>query len=759
MSQESLILKIGAQFDGLKSGLQGALGEYNGFLKGLGDGKQILGAVSVAIAGVGAAALGLATSAANTGDHLIGLSDKTGISVEQLSLLKFAAEQNKTDIDKLAVGMTQLAKNMNEASDGTGKAAEIFKELGIDVKDVDGSLRPVNEVMLDLADAIAGMQDPAKQSAILMELMGKSGIDLASFMKQGGQTIRETTEAARGMGLEMSGNSAKAGAAFLDNMSAITTVVGNLGTQLGASLLEPLAEITAIILQAIIPAAKTMTDWFKELDSDTKKWIVGISALGVALGSAVVAIGAVTTAVGLFGGAFTGGLAILGAVVTALTGPVGLAIAGVAAAITAAIVVWKNWDKIVAAFERTAKAVTGFIQDMVAGIRQQLIDRFNAIVDGVKDKIEAVKGFFKDLYDAVVGNSYIPDMVAEIAHEMGDGLQRGMVDNAKSATKQTGEFFEGLGRHIKFSIGDAVAGAIVYHEDLKKSFEDIGKAILASVIAFGTRIMTEWAAMEAFRLATTETTNAKIAASNTAASTGIGAGAAGAGGMTAGQIGGAIVGGVVAVDAANRARTGDNGDIATAFVESPIGAQVGLVLRAGDAIFGGDETDHARLKRKFGKPAVEAGVRRAAGGDWSQWHKLHFNTKAATIIGIIDELGMEVNNRRQWRLSGSEKEELARLIQANGLWAGGIVSKPMLARIAEGGESEVVAPLSRLREMLGGVFGGGGNINISVSLPNIRKITDFTDHEAEQVLKTTFNRASRNLSRRGYTWGMQPGAR
>lgn len=769
MSDESLTLKLGADFSGLSSGLKGALGDWDGFLKGLGGGKEILAGVSIALAGVGAAALGMAKVAADTGDKFAELSDKTGVSVEQLSLLKFAAEQNKSNIDELAVGMTQLAKQMNEASGGTGKAAEIFKELGIEVKNADGSLRPVNDVMLELADSIAAMDDPAKQSATLMELMGRRGVELSSFMKLGAAGIIEQTEAAKAMGLEFSGNAAAAGEAFKDNMDAITTAVSNLGVQFGASLLEPLAEITKIILESVIPVAKTLTDWFKGLDSDTKMWIVGLSALGVALGGAVVAIGAVTTAIGLFGGAFTAGLTVLGTVVTVLTGPVGLAIAGVAAAIAAAIVVWKNWDSIVAAFEDTARDVTKFVEDMVAGIRLQLIDRFNAIVDGIKQKIDAVKGFFKDLYDVVVGNSYIPDMVKEIAHEMGNGLKKGMVDPTKTWTEKTAGFFEGLGRNIKFSMGDAVAGAIVYHEDLKQSFEDIGKAILASVIAFGTRIMTEWAAMEAFRLATTQNTNSAITASNETASTGFGAGLpplpgnglgpgvegpgfATMGDMSALQIGGAVVGGAVTIDAARRAREGDTSDIGMAIVESPLGAQVGLVLRAGDAIFGGDETDHERLKRKFGKPAVEAGVRRAAGGDWSKWHRLHFNTKAGTIIGIIDELGLDVNNRRQWRLSGSEKQELAQLIRENGLKDGGIVTQQTLRLLGEAGP-EAVIPLSKMGAM---GFGGGNTYNFHISLPNVKDARDLKSSDWKEIIRSRIIPAAQDLSRTGYHWPMQP---
>lgn len=757
MSENSLALSLGVDGSGLSSGLKNALGDWDGFLKGLGGGKEIIAGLSVAMAGVGAAALGLAKHAAEVGDHLLTLSDKTGIAVEDLSLLKFAAEQNNTNIDQLANGLKVLGKNMVEAEGGNKNMAKAFEDLGIQIKNADGSMRPVNDVMLDLADAVAGIQDPAKQSAVLMELMGKQGIDLSSFMKAGSEGITQATEAAKAMGLEMSGNSVKAGAAFLDNADAIKTAVTNLGTQFGASLLEPLAELSKIILEAIIPPLKTLTDWFKSLDSDTKMWIVGLSALGVALGTAVVAIGAVTAAVGLFSGAFTAGLAVLGGVAAFLTGPVGLAIAGVAAAIAAAIVVWKNWDRIVAAFEDTAKAATGFIEDMVAEIRRQLIDRFNAIVEGIRQKIDAVKGFFKDLYDVVVGNSYIPDMVAKIAHSMGEGLERGMVGPAKSATQKTSEFFKTLGENIKFSIGDAVARSIVYHEDLKKSFEDISKAILASVIAFATRIMVEWAAMEAFRLTTTQNTNAAITASNTTTSTGLATGGATATapGAAGAGIGGAAgtVGVAASVYAFNTGMNADdNRERLTAVSISPTAGGYGIVAGSIRNAFGEDEeSDNQRLARHFGRDRVAMNAaKRRVGVD--AWSNMGYWDKVGAMQDLIRFVGLSVDDQNLYSLDGDERAELSRIVRERGLKDGGIVTRETMRLLGEAGP-EAVIPLKNMGQM---GFGGGHTFKINLSLPGVKRLSDITEYDAEKLLKTVFSKAAENLNRSGYRWPMQP---
>ena len=52
-----------------------------------------------------------------------------------------------------------------------------------------------------------------------------------------------------------------------------------------------------------------------------------------------------------------------------------------------------------------------------------------------------VTNFFRDMYIAVVGNSYVPDMVREIGDWMGNRLKTAMVDPAASAIGETTDAF------------------------------------------------------------------------------------------------------------------------------------------------------------------------------------------------------------------------------------------------------------------------------------------------------------------------------
>ena len=99
---------------------------------------------------------------------------------------------------------------------------------------------------------------------------------------------------------------------------------------------------------------------------------------------------------------------------------------------------------------------------MVTAIQDYMTQKLNAVFDAVNAKIEAVKQTFLDLYDAVVGHSYVPDMVSEIGEWMGK-LDHNMVGKAETATGEVKGSFEKMGEGIGGifdGLGTSIAGLI-----------------------------------------------------------------------------------------------------------------------------------------------------------------------------------------------------------------------------------------------------------------------------------------------------------
>src|SRR5690606_8361514 len=112
-------------------------------------------------------------------------------------------------------------------------------------------------------------------------------------------------------------------------------------------------------------------------------------------------------------------------------------ILGFAAVILGIYLAWKNWDKI-----------TAIVMQLYTAVKTWVLDKLNAVWDNLKRKIDFVKGLFFGLYDAVVGNSYIPDMVDGIAAQM-DRLDAVMVAPVTKATSKAAKAFREMAAEVK----------------------------------------------------------------------------------------------------------------------------------------------------------------------------------------------------------------------------------------------------------------------------------------------------------------------
>src|SRR6185295_15213957 len=89
-------------------------------------------------AGLGLAApLGAAAKLfADMGDELAKASTRTGIGVEELSRLKYAADQSGTSLEGLEKGIKKLSQNLVTANTGGKEMADTFKELGLNAEEL-----------------------------------------------------------------------------------------------------------------------------------------------------------------------------------------------------------------------------------------------------------------------------------------------------------------------------------------------------------------------------------------------------------------------------------------------------------------------------------------------------------------------------------------------------------------------------------------------------------------------------------------------
>jgi hypothetical protein len=95
---------------------------------------------------------------------------------------------------------------------------------------------------------------------------------------------------------------------------------------------------------------------------------------------------------------------------------------------------------------RTMATVLGFVGEVIVrmvGNAMEALGMLFGMFDRLKGAVDTVTGAFRSMYDKVVGNSYVPDMVDGIEREFAR-LQAVMVDPAVRAANQVNAAFAGI---------------------------------------------------------------------------------------------------------------------------------------------------------------------------------------------------------------------------------------------------------------------------------------------------------------------------
>jgi hypothetical protein len=246
-----LAVQITADTAGLSSGLANAGRQTDDFqnrLGGLTNKLKILG--PAAIAAGGAFAIGMVKSVANTADELAKLSARTGVAVEDLSRLQYAAGLSGVSNQTLTASIERLSRGMAEAANGTGEAGKAFEAMGVSVKNQDGSLRSQRDVLQDVAERFQGYADGAEKSALAQRIFGRSGAQLIPLLNNGAKGLKDMADESDRLGNTISTRTAKSAEEFNDNITRMTTAMGGLARTIAGPVVESLAKFTTAMLDA-----------------------------------------------------------------------------------------------------------------------------------------------------------------------------------------------------------------------------------------------------------------------------------------------------------------------------------------------------------------------------------------------------------------------------------------------------------------------------------------------------------------------------
>jgi hypothetical protein len=148
-----------------------------------------------------AAAGAFATSFFKAADAVNDFAEGSGLAIEEVLALQGAMVQAGKDADNAAQMWDRFSTTLGAAADGQKEQADLFKELGINIADAGGMLRPEIDIFRDLTSVLSGMSAGAERARLQVQLFGKqfANLDISKIDQLSRNTDKFTGEAKRGV--------------------------------------------------------------------------------------------------------------------------------------------------------------------------------------------------------------------------------------------------------------------------------------------------------------------------------------------------------------------------------------------------------------------------------------------------------------------------------------------------------------------------------------------------------------------------------
>lgn len=324
--------------------------------------------LSAAAAGLGAAMLGNAYKSALAADDLNTLSKQTGFTVEELQKMQYASDLVDVSMDTMTGSVQKLTKNMANGNDA-------FDTLGVSITNTDGSMRSATDVWYDSLEALSQIQNETERDALSMEIFGKSAMEMAGIVDDGGAALKEAGAEAEGLGLILSQDSLNAANQFNDAMDTLKARTSAAFLEAGASLAETLVPA----LESLVSAATQVLQWFANLDGGTQAFILTVLGLVAAISPIA---GIISTITGL--------AAALNVAMLPMIGTIAGIVAVIALVVAAGVTLYQNWDTVKAKASELWSSIQTTFENIKNTIKQKIDDAKQAVLNAV----DRIKGAF-----------------------------------------------------------------------------------------------------------------------------------------------------------------------------------------------------------------------------------------------------------------------------------------------------------------------------------------------------------------------------
>lgn len=312
---------------------------------------------------------------------------KLGLDAEDMfSVFANGAQNGAFNLNKIGDAVKEFSIRAIDGSDTTKQG---FEALGMNADEMAQKFgaggKTAKEAFNEVIEGLASMDDPVAQSAAGVNLFGTMWEDLGpqviTSMSTASDAIDKSRESVEGL--------------VNVKYDTLSGALGGLWRTIQVDVLQPIGNQLIPYVTKGISAIQKFTDKWNKLGPTTQKTVVKFAAVAASVGPVLMGFGKISTGIstmisnfGKIGGAITRltGASGFSGIAKIMTGPFGIAAAAVAAA---AILIYKNWDRIAPILQKIGQRFADFWKTVQPQL-EPFINLVKEVASYLKETLEPV---------------------------------------------------------------------------------------------------------------------------------------------------------------------------------------------------------------------------------------------------------------------------------------------------------------------------------------------------------------------------------
>ena len=245
--------KTKAAFDKVTKGLKGVGGAAATASKGV---------AGIGLAAAAAAIAVLVSKSFDAVDIIGKTATQTGIATDTLQAFHLAARESGTSIEGANTALIKFARSIGDADKGLKTQADIFKDLGVELRNTEGRMRSFDNILEDTAKGITELGSQSERASALANLFGRQGVILTGAITDLSENgMKNFIQRAKDLGIVLSEKVIRRTEEFNDAIGVIKMQIGSFVNNITTSFLpifEKMQKTIADFIQTTIDKAGGM---------------------------------------------------------------------------------------------------------------------------------------------------------------------------------------------------------------------------------------------------------------------------------------------------------------------------------------------------------------------------------------------------------------------------------------------------------------------------------------------------------------------